>query len=157
MELVDLVPMDQVWNSRTYLVKQVQTTRVRRRHTMTAAGGLEPSQMNTFGDRLKAARAEASLTQEALGLAVGVSKQAVSDWENGRQFPNPQAWPLLRENLPITLDELICGEELGRIRKVQEDAARYSAQLTPELTKILEMARKWSPERLRALMVLLDG
>lgn len=113
--------------------------------------------MNTFGDRLKAARAAASLTQEALGLAVGVSKQAVSDWENGRQFPNPQAWPLLREHLPITLDELICGDDIGRIRQVQEDAAKYAAQLTPDLVKLLELGKKLSSERLKSLLILMDS
>lgn len=113
--------------------------------------------MKTFGDRLKAARAAANLTQEALGFAVGVSKQAVSDWENGRQFPNPQAWPLLREKLPITLDELICGEDLGRIRKVQEESARYAAQLTPELLKLVELGRKLSPERLKSLLILMES
>jgi transcriptional regulator with XRE-family HTH domain len=66
--------------------------------------------MGKFGDRVRRARIAVGLTQEQLGFACGVSKQSVSDWENGRQFPNFQAWPQLRAALQRSLDDLICGD-----------------------------------------------
>ncbi|NMW24494.1 helix-turn-helix domain-containing protein [Rhodanobacter denitrificans] len=66
--------------------------------------------MGKFGDRVRRARIAVGLTQEQLGFACGVSKQSVSDWENGRQYPNFQAWPPLRAALQRSLDDLICGD-----------------------------------------------
>lgn len=66
--------------------------------------------MGKFGDRVRKARIAVGLTQEQLGFACGVSKQSVSDWENGRQYPNFQAWPPLRAALQRSLDDLICGD-----------------------------------------------
>jgi len=111
--------------------------------------------MTTFGDRLRTARTSANLTQEQLGFAVGVSKQSVSDWENGRQFPNPQAWPLLKHELRVSLDHLICGDGPGRGRRVQEDAAKYETALHPDLRRLVELGRDMGPKRLKALLVLM--
>lgn len=66
--------------------------------------------MSNFGDRVRKARIAVGLTQEKLGFACGVSKQSVSDWENGRQFPNFQAWAPLRAALQRSLDDMICGD-----------------------------------------------
>ena len=37
-----------------------------------------------FGERVKAVRTGAGLTQEQFALRLGVTRQAVSNWENGR-------------------------------------------------------------------------
>ncbi|AIF46341.1 helix-turn-helix domain-containing protein [Dyella japonica] len=111
--------------------------------------------MVTFSDRLKKARKAASLTQEELGFALGLSKQAVSDWENGRQFPNAHVLPQLRKELGVTLDYLYCGDGQGRERGVQEVAARYEAPLTPELRRLLDMGRRLTPLQLKSLLIVL--
>lgn len=43
---------------------------------------------SAFPYRLKSARIQRGLTQEELGKAIGVSKQAISQYENGRKKPN---------------------------------------------------------------------
>ena len=43
---------------------------------------------STFSYRLKSARIQRGLTQEELGRAIGVSKQAISQYEHGRKKPN---------------------------------------------------------------------
>ena len=43
---------------------------------------------STFPYRLKSARIQRGLTQEELGRAIGVSKQAISQYEHGRKKPN---------------------------------------------------------------------
>ncbi|HYX34238.1 MAG TPA: helix-turn-helix transcriptional regulator [Oligoflexus sp.] len=41
----------------------------------------------TFGEALKADRKSAELSQAQLAEAIGVSKQAISGFENGKDFP----------------------------------------------------------------------
>jgi transcriptional regulator with XRE-family HTH domain len=65
--------------------------------------------MKRFGDRLREARIAAGMTQEQLGFELGVSKSAVSAWENCRETPSFRALPELRIQLRRSLDELICG------------------------------------------------
>lgn len=47
----------------------------------TSAYALQP--METMGDRIRSLREGRRLTQEGLGVAVGVTKSAVSQWEAG--------------------------------------------------------------------------
>ncbi|MDR3444078.1 MULTISPECIES: helix-turn-helix transcriptional regulator [Dyella] len=109
--------------------------------------------MVDFSDRLRAARTAADFTQEQLGLAVGVSKQAVSDWENGRQHPSFQLWDPLRKELGVTLDHLIGGDPLPR--RVQEETATYGERLPPDLRRLLELGRRLTPRKLKLLVTFL--
>lgn len=89
--------------------------------------------MSNFGDRVRRMRIAAGLTQEQLGFAVGVSKQSVSDWENGRQYPNFQAWPKLRATLQRSLDDLICGDgdaaAIARVAKnLLDESGKYQVE-----------------------------
>lgn len=65
--------------------------------------------MKHFGDRLRAARVAAGMTQEQLGFELGVTKSSVSAWENGRETPSFRMLPELRRQLRHSLDELVCG------------------------------------------------
>lgn len=46
--------------------------------------------MTTFAKRITAARKEKKLTQEQVAQAMGVSRQTVSHWENGRVEPTQE-------------------------------------------------------------------
>ena len=46
--------------------------------------------MTTFAKRITAARKGKKLTQEQVAQAVGVSRQTVSHWENGRVEPTQE-------------------------------------------------------------------
>ena len=39
-----------------------------------------------IGQKLKSARTSAGLTQEEVAEALGVSRQTISNWENGRTY-----------------------------------------------------------------------
>lgn len=69
--------------------------------------------MATFGERLRAARERAGFTQEQLGLELGVGNAAVSTWENDQNDPKIQRLAALRKTLKISLDELICGDDVA--------------------------------------------
>jgi transcriptional regulator with XRE-family HTH domain len=54
----------------------------------------------TLGAYLKAQRDAANLTQETLAGRIGVSRQAVAQWEANISVPGPRALHFLAEQLP---------------------------------------------------------
>jgi transcriptional regulator with XRE-family HTH domain len=74
-----------------------------------APQGARREKVQTFGQRVRAARDAMGLTQEQLGFAVGVSKASISAWENDRERPGFDNLPKLRAALQESLDDLILG------------------------------------------------
>ena len=60
--------------------------------------------MTTFAKRITAARKEKKLTQEQVAQAMGVSRQTVSHWENGRVEPTQEQREALCRLLEIPAD-----------------------------------------------------
>lgn len=118
--------------------------------------------MNTFGDRLREARQALRKTQDVVADEMGVTKSAVSSWENNRDTPSLDKLPKLRTALDISLDELICGPAApppGKRLSVAEAAPdyehRYPEQVTVEERRFLAKFRKLDSTRRGALMKLL--
>ena len=63
-----------------------------------------------FGERLRAARQENRITQDALGEKVGVTISCVSHYESGRRTPNVNMMVKISEFLKVSLDNLILGD-----------------------------------------------
>lgn len=111
--------------------------------------------MKSFGDRLRAARTAAGMTQEQLGFALGVTKSSVSAWENDREAPGFRLLPALRTALGCSLDELIAGP-------AGVTAARDVVRVAPELyvgnadeKTLLVRYRALPPRRRQAVLELL--
>lgn len=66
--------------------------------------------MTKFGERLKKARVASGKSQAALGSAAGLSAQAISAYEKGKQKPAIDAAAILADALGVSLDDL-CGIE----------------------------------------------
>ena len=64
-----------------------------------------------IGEKLKLARADADLTQEALAEKISVSRQTISNWENGKSYPDIASLILLSDTYNVTLDSLLRGDE----------------------------------------------
>ena len=62
-----------------------------------------------LGEKLRQARLERRLTQEALAERLGVSRQTVSNWENNRSYPDVMSVIALSEEYSISLDDLLKG------------------------------------------------
>lgn len=60
----------------------------------------------TLGDRLKSLRIDAGLTQEQLAQRIGVKKQNISRYENGRVEPNIRTAKRIAEALGVTLEDI---------------------------------------------------
>lgn len=80
--------------------------------------------MDNFGSRLKALRMQKGLTQSEAADDLFVTRQAVSNWEQEKNFPDLNSIVLISQLYSISLDELLKGE-----RKVVK-------QLQKELNKI---------------------
>ena len=72
-----------------------------------------------IGTRLKNARVEMGLTQERVAEEIGVSRQTVSNWENGRFYPDIVSVIKLSDLYSVSLDELL-KEDKNMIRHLKE-------------------------------------
>jgi len=59
-----------------------------------------------IGEKIKAKRRERGLTQEELANILGVTKAAVSKWENEDSYPDITLLPQIAQIFHITMDEL---------------------------------------------------
>ena len=59
-----------------------------------------------IGEKIRANRRERALTQEEVANILGVSKAAVSKWENGESYPDITMLPQIARLFSITMDEL---------------------------------------------------
>lgn len=67
-----------------------------------------------FKDRLKQYRQDNNLTQDDLAKQLFVSRQAISKYETGRNYPNLETMQVLAKLLNVSLDELISKEEVAK-------------------------------------------
>lgn len=88
----------------------------------------------TLGERIKACRRKAGLSQEKVAELVGVSRQAVTKWESDQSAPNTDNLFRLAEILGTTVDFLITAEDSSRsvagqvYQMFKEDEARKEAE-----------------------------
>lgn len=123
--------------------------------------------MNTFPDRLRQLRAGLGLTQEALGIRLGVTKATVSGWENGRNYPEFQLLGKIRKAFGLShegIGKLVCGDTreaaiVSGVRIIMEESQDYAADSTRakdsrELALLMRF-RALAPNRRAALLELL--
>lgn len=61
----------------------------------------------TFGEKLQNLRNNNKLSQEKVAELVGVSRQAVSKWENDLSYPDTKNLIILSETFKVSMDELL--------------------------------------------------
>lgn len=64
-----------------------------------------------IGTKIKNARIEARLTQEQVADALGVSRQTMSNWENGKTYPDIVSVVKMSDLYEISLDHLLKEKE----------------------------------------------
>ena len=64
----------------------------------------------SIGEMLKQARSAKNLSQEDAAEKVGVSRQTISSWENGRSYPDFASTVALSDTYSVTLDSLLKGD-----------------------------------------------
>lgn len=63
-----------------------------------------------LGKRIKQYRSELNMNQDALAERMYVSRQTISNWENGKSYPDVHSLILLGEIFDVSLDTLIKGD-----------------------------------------------
>ena len=94
---------------------------------------------NMIGERLKKARLDAKLTQETLGMMVGVSSSAISQYENEERSPSLDVFLRIIDILHVTPEYV-----LGRDLSVTSDNSDYVIHLAKEDSKIINEIKKYN-------------
>jgi len=73
-----------------------------------------------FSERLKREREKKNWSQAELAEKIFVSRQSVSKWETGKNFPNIEVIIELSDLFGITIDELLRSDEELKEKVIQE-------------------------------------
>lgn len=116
--------------------------------------------MDTFGQRLRAARNASGFTQDELAEALGVTKSAVSAWENDRETPSFDKLGRIGQILRASLDRLILGGDTpagpGGVREAAPSYVLTGDALLRDEMRLLRRFRAFPERKRKALLVLLD-
>ncbi len=74
--------------------------------------------MSNIGKTIKKIRAEKGMTQEQLAERLHVTRQAVSNWEQGKTQPDVETLSAMAEVFEIPVEELIYGKAIHKESKV---------------------------------------
>lgn len=85
-----------------------------------------------IGDKIKAIRNENNLSQEQFAELFNVTRQAVSNWEHSRNYPDMNTLGRISDRFGITFDELIKTDEelIENIDRTRIRAARWRRLFT---------------------------
>lgn len=72
----------------------------------------------TFAEKLKSMRKQSGMSQEKLAEKIGVSRQAITQWENNSGIPDIENMLALSSLFNVSVDELLSNE---KIEKKQDD------------------------------------
>ncbi|MDR0928458.1 MAG: helix-turn-helix domain-containing protein [Oscillospiraceae bacterium] len=105
--------------------------------------------MNQIGRRIAEARKARNMTQMALADAMGVSFQAVSNWERGQSMPDIAKLPELAELLGLSIDALLSGEKAAGLVEhiIGGDAETYIKEEALPLEAVAEVAPLLPPRQ----------
>ncbi len=73
-----------------------------------------------FGEKLKTERSKAGWSQEELAAKLFVSRQSVSKWENGQNYPSIEIIIKISDLFGVTIDELLRSDEELTKKVIQE-------------------------------------
>ena len=80
-----------------------------------------------FNEKLQELRKSKGLTQEELAEKLFVSRTAISKWESGRGYPSIDSLKEISRYFSVTIDELICPEEILSAAEEEKQASLSSA------------------------------
>ena len=95
-------------------------------------------EISLIGSQIQKFRKQRGLTQKELGEAVGVSTQAVSQWENGGA-PDVALLPAIADRLGVAVDALF-GREGGQIQDMSDTFIQWLRSL-PEKDRLSRITR----------------
>lgn len=92
-------------------------------------------------------RKEKNMTQEELAEKLGVSDRTVGNWENGRNMPDLSLFKPLCDELDISINELLSGEELNE--------KEYQKKLEENIINTINYDKKNNNKKKKNVSILL--
>lgn len=80
-----------------------------------------------IGDKIRNAREKNKLTQTQVSESLMVSRQTISNWENGKSLPDILSVIRMSELYQISLDDLLKGDK-AMIEKMEKDAEKIKTE-----------------------------
>lgn len=80
------------------------------------------------GGVIRDLRAKAGMSQEELAEKVFVSRQTISNWENGKSYPDVQSLSLIASHFGTSIDELVKGDLPMIAARIEEEDARAAEE-----------------------------
>lgn len=80
-----------------------------------------------IADKIKNARIQTGYTQEQVAEKLLVSRQTISNWENGKSLPDIISIIQMSELYELSLDELVKGDET-LLKKIEKDVRTVKAE-----------------------------
>jgi len=111
--------------------------------------------MQQVGRKISAFRKEKNMTQMELADRMGISFQAVSNWERGQTMPDIAKLEELAEIFGVTIDELLGNEKSARVVEKLIKEEPVAEKLTSE--EFLEVAPLVKPKQAEKLWEDVDG
>ena len=74
--------------------------------------------------KIKTARIKVELTQEHVADELQVSRQTISNWENGKNYPDVNSLVMLSQLFNTSLDILVKGDVIEMEKQVEQDNVR---------------------------------
>lgn len=120
--------------------------------------------VKTLGEKIKKERTEKGLTGEELGKIIGVSRNAISNWENNRRVPDNETLKKLSQIFDCTTDYLLgladkkIDEQLVMEQSTQYRTREQNEKIADKLIRILiekgeiEEGEELSEEKLERLI-----
>lgn len=105
----------------------------------------------TYGQTISLARRARGYSQEALAEQCGVSRQAVSRWEQEAAYPETEKLSLLSQALDLSLDELSLGgcvggakpSSCGKLRMPEAETGAFQGASSRKASKMTQCSILW--------------
>ena len=102
-----------------------------------------------LGNQIKKYRSELQISQEQLADRIYVSRQTISNWENGKSLPDILSVIRMSELYQISLDELLKGDK-AMMDKIEKDI-----EISKTEKKIIKYA--WISILVGVIILILDN
>ncbi|WP_242988375.1 helix-turn-helix domain-containing protein [Mediterraneibacter gnavus] len=76
------------------------------------------------GKQIKKFRQDLKLSQEELASKIFVTRQTISNWENGKNYPDVNSLVMLSQLFNTSLDILVKGDVIEMEKQVEQDNVR---------------------------------
>ena len=92
----------------------------------------------SIGNQIMSIRRERQLTQEQFGSLFHVTRQTVSNWENGKSYPDLQLLVAISDQLGISLDRYRIGRILCNLSGICSSDGNFHRRIFDDTYRLVE-------------------